>query len=63
MDDWPLAISKGRQGREAQNVVRLRIFFPPANYGLVFLCSINILLLSCGYMLQMFVLKKLTRIS
>ncbi|KAF4360498.1 hypothetical protein G4B88_003381 [Cannabis sativa] len=47
-----VAISKGRQGREAQNVVRFRIFFPPANNGLVFLCSINILLLSCGYMLQ-----------
>ncbi|KAF4350706.1 hypothetical protein G4B88_000844 [Cannabis sativa] len=26
-----MAISKGRQGREAQNVVRFRIFFPPAN--------------------------------
>ncbi|KAF4360492.1 hypothetical protein G4B88_003375 [Cannabis sativa] len=26
-----VAISKGRQGREAQNVVRFRIFFPPAN--------------------------------
>ncbi|KAF4360241.1 hypothetical protein F8388_020535 [Cannabis sativa] len=37
-----VAISKGRQGREAQNVVRFRIFFPPANNVILWVYVANV---------------------